>query len=233
VGCSVLGHEHAVSSSRVVNFPRAEHGCERRSKVGYRACESHEIGFPRHLLQAKGFADSILPSQPCVLGRKTHLLTTSDLTPATMSASLSFAGGGVPISPVMGWMELVADTVSGVALSFSCAYLSSALSCSLEMLRRMLPACIALMRANCDGRGRFEARDPNCVVHCCVGVAHCVYDTGRAAGAAMDLARRVAPLRSMFIVKVWVYWSMKLNDEVEDERNAGGDGMRVGREDER
>jgi hypothetical protein len=36
----------------------------------------------------------------------------------------------------------------------------------------------------------------------------------------------------MFIVKVWIYWSMKLNDEVEDERNAGGDGMRVGREDE-
>jgi hypothetical protein len=36
----------------------------------------------------------------------------------------------------------------------------------------------------------------------------------------------------MFIVKVWVYWSMKLNDEADEERNAGGDGLRAGRKDE-
>jgi hypothetical protein len=36
----------------------------------------------------------------------------------------------------------------------------------------------------------------------------------------------------MFIVKVWVYWSMKLNNEADEERNAGGDGLIVGREDE-
>ena len=56
---------------------------------------------------------------------------------------------------------------------------------------------IGVTHASRDVCGLLDARDPNCVDHWCAGAARWTGVKGRAAGAVIDLASRVAPLRSI------------------------------------
>ena len=114
----------------------------------------------------------------------------------------------------MGCVELVLDTVSGVGLISSRAYLLSACFCpSLSFLSARLRRRIAdgVVDFNCCANCglRRAASDPNCVVHCKHGavvvvrmklVAPAPAVRAPIGAAARDLsARREAPLRrSMF-----------------------------------
>lgn len=71
------------------------------------------------------------------------------------------------------------------------------------MLRRMSIACEGFNDANCEAPGRFDASDPNWVIHCAVGAVLRKPGAARVAGAPNDRhARREAPLRSMVLVVV-------------------------------
>lgn len=106
----------------------------------------------------------------------------------------------VPLSENTGLIVDVDDTVSGVGLSFSCAYLfSAALSILSAIVRRRMVACMGFIWANAASRGRLEVAELNSVVHWSgEAVRRKAAPAGRAAGAAMDRkARREAPVRSM------------------------------------
>ena len=103
----------------------------------------------------------------------------------------------------MACVEEVAETVSGVGLSFSLEYRLSACFCASVMLLRMTAAWMGFTAATWANLGRLEARELNWVVHCTVGVVLRKPVAGRVAGAPIDRsAMRDAPFRSMVIMRV-------------------------------